>query len=121
MENFNKLTSAETERLAILAEECAEVIQIIGKILRHGYESHHPLNEYQSNRDLLTIELADVGLAMDLILEDDLNRDNYEDACVKKFKTKNKYWHHQDKDAERTAMLDDIDEAKEMTEYYNVN
>ena len=37
MNNFNQLTPAETERLAILAEECGEVIQAVGKILRHGY------------------------------------------------------------------------------------
>ena len=35
-DHFNNLTPGEAERLAILAEECGEVIQIIGKILRHG-------------------------------------------------------------------------------------
>lgn len=39
---FNRLTPAEAERLALLAEECGEAIQAIGKILRHGYESNHP-------------------------------------------------------------------------------
>lgn len=41
-EHFNGLTPAEAERLAMLSEECGEVIQIIGKILRHGYDSYHP-------------------------------------------------------------------------------
>ena len=41
-EHFNKLTPAEDERLAMLAEECAEVIQIVSKIQRHGYDSWHP-------------------------------------------------------------------------------
>lgn len=34
---FNGLSPAEVERLALLAEECGEVIQTVGKILRHGY------------------------------------------------------------------------------------
>ena len=33
---FNGLTPAEAERLALLMEECGEVVQIIGKVLRHG-------------------------------------------------------------------------------------
>ncbi len=41
-DHFNRLTPAEAERLAMLAEEAAEVIQIVGKILRHGYASYHP-------------------------------------------------------------------------------
>ena len=35
--HFNKLTPAQAERLAILIEECGEVIQAATKILRHGY------------------------------------------------------------------------------------
>ena len=35
-EHFNGLTPAEDERLAMLAEECAEVIKIVSKIQRHG-------------------------------------------------------------------------------------
>ena len=57
---FNKLTPAEAERLAILAEECAEVIQAIGKIQRHGYESYYP---DKSNRTALTNELGHVMAA----------------------------------------------------------
>ena len=73
-QHFNGLTPAETERLAMLAEECAEVIQIVGKILRHGYESHHPDTPDVSNRFLLRRELLDVhtiswamGRAIDLV------------------------------------------------------
>lgn len=57
--HFNGLTPAEAERLAMLAEEAGEIIQVVGKILRHGYESHHPLQPNVSNRDLLTKEVAD--------------------------------------------------------------
>ncbi len=58
MENFNKLTPAETERLAILAEECGDVIRIIGKILRHGGPT---------NRDLLEAEIGDIEAVSALV------------------------------------------------------
>lgn len=59
MEHFNKLTPAEAERLALLAEECGEVIQAIGKVLRHGYESAHP-DGGPTNRKALERECGDV-------------------------------------------------------------
>lgn len=63
----NNLTPAQAERLAILAEECAEVIQIVGKILRHGYESYNPMvpeSHRRPNSDLLRKELGDVVWAI---------------------------------------------------------
>jgi len=36
------LTPAQAERLEMLAEEAAEVVQMCTKILRHGYSSYHP-------------------------------------------------------------------------------
>lgn len=66
-----KLTEAEIERLGLLAEECAEVIQVIGKILRHGFDSSspvkHPLGQ-DTNRVILQRELEDVELAKELML-----------------------------------------------------
>lgn len=62
---YNKLTAAETERLAILAEELGEAIQVIGKIIRHGYKSRNPLEEDAlTNKQLLEIELGDVHHAI---------------------------------------------------------
>jgi len=40
--HFNGLSPAEAERLALLAEECGEVVQAVCKVLRHGYESTNP-------------------------------------------------------------------------------
>ncbi len=58
---FNKLTDSEAERLAILAEECAEVIKCVGKILRHGYESFDPTGKEQgTNREQLEVEIGHV-------------------------------------------------------------
>lgn len=57
MEHFNKLSPAEAERLAILAEECGEVIQVVGKILRHGFQSTHP-DGGPTNRQQLEKEMG---------------------------------------------------------------
>lgn len=59
----NQLTPAQAERLAILAEECAEVTQMVGKILRHGYDSYNPTVDemkQKPNRALLQKELGDL-------------------------------------------------------------
>jgi hypothetical protein len=66
--HFNKLTPAEAELLALLAEECGEVVQVIGKILRHGLESTHPnAAPIETNRYLLQKECGDLWAAMDLL------------------------------------------------------
>lgn len=52
--------------LAVINEECGEVVQIVGKTLRFGYESHSPLDpEMTTNLDLLHTELGDVLAAAD--------------------------------------------------------
>lgn len=67
-DHFNRLTPAEAELLALLAEECAEVIAVVGKILRHGYESWHPDGDRDlTNRRLLQLELGDVRCAQDML------------------------------------------------------
>ena len=68
MEHFNGLTPAEAERLAILAEEAAEVVQMVGKILRHGYESHHPDETAITNRRLLEKELGDLTASVEMLV-----------------------------------------------------
>lgn len=61
------LTPAEIERLALLSEEMGEAQQVIGKILRHGYESCHP-NGGPKNRELLEKEIGDVRAAISLMM-----------------------------------------------------
>lgn len=64
------LTDAQIERLAILSEECGEVIQIVGKVLRHGYANFHPLDPVlQSNKSLLQNELGDLVNAINFLAE----------------------------------------------------
>lgn len=71
---FNELTPAEVERLAMLAEECSEVIKCVGKILRHGYASFNPDDpKHTGNRSELTKEIHDILKIVGLMeLSDDL-------------------------------------------------
>jgi NTP pyrophosphatase (non-canonical NTP hydrolase) len=65
---FNELNPAQTELLALLAEEMGEAIQAIGKVLRHGYDSYHPVTDV-GNRESLEHELGDVRCAMIMLCE----------------------------------------------------
>jgi len=94
MEHFNQLTPAEAERLAILAEECGEVIQVVGKILRHGYYSRHP-DGGPTNREMLEIELGDIDCAKALLIQrGDIGTAAIISASYKKIKKMGKYLHH---------------------------
>lgn len=65
MPHFNGLSPAEAERLAYLIEELGEAQQAVGKILRHGYDSHNPdAPQLGDNRVQLTKELVDVAGAI---------------------------------------------------------
>jgi len=94
-QHFNKLTPGQAERLAILAEECGEVVQIIGKILRHGLESYHP-DGGPSNRLLLEKELGDIMTASVMLeMSGDLDHDRIFAAASDKAGRVLRYTHHQ--------------------------
>lgn len=95
-DHFNGLTPAEAERLAMLAEEAAEVIQIVGKILRHGYASYHPDNPSLTNRVLLMNELADFN-AVQLLMENSGDVFRIGDEIDRILGRKLTYTHHQEK------------------------
>lgn len=93
--HFNKLTPAESERLAVLMEELAEVQQVIGKILRHGYDSCHPDNPSTNNRELLQKELGDVQAAFELMDNaGDIKSDIIAQFSEDKLTKIEKYLHH---------------------------
>lgn len=96
-EEFNLLTPAEAERLAMLAEECGEVIQIIGKILRHGYKSFHPdAPNGPRNREMLMQELGDVNAILDRMEEaGDIQREPVLRYRLEKYHKLPRYAHHQ--------------------------
>lgn len=99
-EPFNELTPAQVERLALLSEECAEVIQIVGKILRHGKNSCHPDDKDGANPNavLLAVEIGHVIAAKDwLIGYGDVDALTIANSTRKKtegYRAK-KYLHHQ--------------------------
>lgn len=95
VKSFNGLSSAEAERLALLLEECGEVQQAIGKILRHGYESCHPTEGGPTNRESLEKELGDVQYAVSLMASyADIRSTCVDDAAVEKARMVKKYLHH---------------------------
>jgi len=95
---FSKVSPAELERLAMLAEEAGEIVQMVGKTLRHGYESFHPDNPGITNRGLLENEIADLH-AVQLIMEEKGDIENLSpqasDAVGHAMEKKAKYTHHQ--------------------------
>ena len=67
--HYNDLSPGDTERLAILAEECGEVVQSIGKILRHGAEDVNPTGSGGDNRAMLECEIGDLLCAVDMLFD----------------------------------------------------
>lgn len=91
-ERFNGLSEGAQERLVILAEECGEVVQAIGKILRHGYESAY---NGETNRQALERELGDLFHATKrLCLAYELNEEALANRVLLP-KEKKAYLHHQ--------------------------
>jgi NTP pyrophosphatase (non-canonical NTP hydrolase) len=86
--HFNKLSNAELERLAVLAEECGEVIQIVNKTIRHGFDNSHEKYGNKTCRELLEQEIADLFVIIELMLrEEDINDDRvYSCKTLKKNK-----------------------------------
>lgn len=97
-EHFNGLTEAEQERLVILSEECAEVVQAVSKILRHGYESVNPkVPASETNREALERELGDLLHAMSrLKMSGDIDWNVVEERGMSKPARILPYLHHQE-------------------------
>ncbi len=99
VKNYNTLTAAETERLALLAEECGECIQAVCKILRHGYSNYDQTctKTYQINRTSLECKISDIRVAVCLLTSsNDLSEQRireHKDVKVKKIRH---YLHHQE-------------------------
>lgn len=97
--NFNGLKPEEEERLAILVEECGEVIQVIGKILRHGYDNYKPSDpNKETNRSKLEKELSDLNVSMAILWEKsdlDISKmaSHYFDR-LERYKSGGGYLHH---------------------------
>lgn len=89
------LTPAEAELLEMLQEECAEVIQVAAKVLRHGYASYHPDSPNVTNRMLLEDELCDVdAVRLAMMRRADIGKHGTV-AIMDRWGKKLKYTHHQ--------------------------
>ena len=95
-DHFNGLSPAEAERLALLLEEMGEVQQIVGKVLRHGYERHNPVHPGDTNRQMLEKELGDVMHAIRrMAVAEDIYLDTIESHAEEKALSVKQYLHHQ--------------------------
>lgn len=95
---YNKLTPAEDERLTLLIEECAEVIQAATKIQRHGYEGTYP-DSGETNRAALERELGDLQWAIThLVRRGDVKSHVIIKASSDKARRVIPYLHHQNED-----------------------
>ncbi len=98
----NGLTDAQIEALAILAEECGETMQRVGKILRHGLLSKRP-STGEANVNLLEDEIGDICAILDVlndlgvIQEDNVFR--RQEWKLKKFRDEPERLHHISVDA----------------------
>lgn len=90
------LSSAQAERLALLSEECGEVVQIIGKIFRHGLDSRNPIvNDGKPNRDYLAEELGHIYLAVHLLCtNEDIDMKLIGASFIEKAERIEKYLHY---------------------------
>lgn len=97
MMSHHSLTLAQTERLQMLAEEAAEVVQACTKILRHGYQSCHPDNPAESNEEALIRELEELATIAYIMGDLDDIRDGAItlDQVFEIWEWKKRYTHHQ--------------------------
>lgn len=95
--HFNQLSPAEAERLTIVAEECGEVVQAVGKILRHGYGSVHPNDiDGPNNRERLERELGDLRAVIQMMLDaGDVGALAIKQYAIGKAHRMRPYLHHQ--------------------------
>lgn len=93
----NNLSPAEIERLTLVAEEAAEVIQAVTKILRHGWTSTHPSFPEHNNREQLAKEIGDFRGAVALLTQaTELTVHEYQHFALDKLKRIQKYLHCQE-------------------------
>lgn len=93
---FGELTNAQRERLEMLAEEAAEIVQCCTKILRRGY-SHHPHRPGRTNKRELQDKLLQFWTVYERMAHHgDLAHINF--CCTQEVWEKLEYTtHHQDK------------------------
>jgi hypothetical protein len=64
------ITNGKDESLIILAEECAEVVQISSKIHRWGPDSNNNGRMEHTNMDQLILEIGDLQAMIDIVISE---------------------------------------------------
>ena len=82
----------QLETMMILQEECAEVIQIISKIYRFGFDSRWPDETSPNNREKMTEEIGDLLAMVDILVENCIISDTELNKARKNKKQKLKKW-----------------------------
>lgn len=92
------MSLAKHERLAKLLEELGEVQQVIGKILRFGYDSYHPDTPAITNKMRLEEELGHVSAIVDMmmIVKGDISGDQIVMHRMQHIKKMKKYMRYQE-------------------------
>lgn len=93
------LSAAQLERLALLAEECAEVVMAVTKIQRHGFSSYNPLVPGSlTNREALEKEVGHVLCAIQILLDaEDVQGGRIDGWRGRKQAEIHRWLHHQSK------------------------
>jgi len=96
------LTKAEEERLNLLQEECAEIIQAVSKIKRFGFDSKKPRDpDGPNNKEHLETELGGLAAVLDLmIVAGDVDEEHCEAAQMAKACSIHTYTKHQGEECE---------------------
>jgi NTP pyrophosphatase (non-canonical NTP hydrolase) len=95
MKSFNKLSLAQIERLAILAEECGETVQAAMKVIRRGYDRKHPRKPGPTNRGHLEEELGNVLNAIEMLIKaGDVRQKKIQASLESKRERVKKYLYH---------------------------
>lgn len=88
----NNLTPAEVERLTLIVEEAAEVIQAATKVLRYGWKSDHPSCPSTNNREHLMKEVGDLRGVLQLCFQaSDMHITSYQYYSLQKLHRVKKY------------------------------
>lgn len=98
---------AELERISILGEECGEIVQAIGKVMRHGWTATMDMGpelEMQfNNRSDLEREIGNLYAAVDMMAEaGDLDMAKISDASIEHREKLRDFTYYQ-KDSRRKA------------------
>ena len=87
------MNKTQAEALTILQEECAELIQAISKIFRHGEASVNPLDKIPIlNVDHMLREMGDVSTLISIVMfAYGFNHNQLKDACTRKVESLQNY------------------------------